>query len=145
MPSINETQIAALLDNFAEAVHTRNLERVMSCYSRDLVEFDVTPPLKASVNDARKAWQMCFEMSMGPVGYEIRDRQIAARDDLGVAFGLLHFTTMNRPDRKKMDMWMRWTAAFRKVNGEWKIVHEHDSFPIDMTTDKAVTNLRPNG
>src|SRR5262245_61700273 len=98
MHHTSEAQIETLLDGFADAVRTRNLERVMSYYSRDLVEFDVMPPLKANVQDARKAWQMCFDMTEGPVGYEFRDRSITARDDIAFAHALLHFTSTNKGD-----------------------------------------------
>jgi ketosteroid isomerase-like protein len=38
---------------------------------------------------------------------------------------------------------MRATICFRKINGEWKVVHEHYSAPFDMESGKALFDLEP--
>jgi ketosteroid isomerase-like protein len=42
-----------------------------------------------------------------------------------------------------MDMTMRATDVYRKVNGKWLIVHEHYSAPIDLATGKADLTSKP--
>ena len=45
---------------------------------------------------------------------------------------------------KTSDVWFRSTLGFRKVGGEWKIVHEHESVPFLMDgSDKAALGLKP--
>ena len=42
------------------------------------------------------------------------------------------------PKGKSFEFMIRVTDCFRKVNGKWKIVHQHVSFPIEsMETGKA--------
>jgi ketosteroid isomerase-like protein len=42
-----------------------------------------------------------------------------------------------------VDMWLRWTACFRQIDGVWLVVHDHVSVPIDPVHGKAVLNLTP--
>ena len=45
---------------------------------------------------------------------------------------------------REIDMWMRSTLAFRKVDGAWKIVHGHSSVPFLMDGSfKAAVDLAP--
>ena len=39
--------------------------------------------------------------------------------------------------------WMRMTACYRKIDGHWKIAHEHFSVPFDMVTCKPLFDLQP--
>ena len=41
-------------------------------------------------------------------------------------------------------MWNRATLCFRKIDGKWRIMHEHDSVPFDPETGLASTNLEPS-
>jgi ketosteroid isomerase-like protein len=40
-------------------------------------------------------------------------------------------------------MWVRATTCYRKVDGAWKIVHEHQSVPFDPHTGAASLDLAP--
>ena len=44
---------------------------------------------------------------------------------------------------QKTDLWLRWTACFRRINGEWLITHEQVSVPIDLESGKALLDLEP--
>jgi ketosteroid isomerase-like protein len=33
---------------------------------------------------------------------------------------------------QKLDVWVRWTACYRKIGGKWKVTHEHISVPFDL-------------
>src|SRR5262245_789305 len=41
------------------------------------------------------------------------------------------------------DLWLRWTACFRRTDGVWLIVHDHVSVPADLEHGEAVLNLTP--
>ena len=43
----------------------------------------------------------------------------------------------------ELGMWNRATFCFRKIDGEWRITHEHDSVPFDPETGQASTTLEP--
>ena len=46
-------------------------------------------------------------------------------------------------EKQKTDLWLRWTAGFRKINGKWLIVLNHNSVPVDLAHGKAVLDLKP--
>ncbi len=54
----------------------------------------------------------------------------------GYARSVQHFTAKT-PDGKPVDITFRQTDVLRKVDGQWKIVHQHISVPVDMKTGKA--------
>jgi ketosteroid isomerase-like protein len=54
----------------------------------------------------------------------------------GYARSVQHFTAKT-PDGKPVDITFRQTDVLRKVDGKWKIVHQHISVPVDMKTGKA--------
>jgi ketosteroid isomerase-like protein len=41
------------------------------------------------------------------------------------------------------DLWLRWTACFRRIDGVWLVVHDHVSVPADLEHGRAVLNLTP--
>jgi len=54
----------------------------------------------------------------------------------GYARSIQHFTAKTA-DGKPVDVTFRQTDVLRKVDGKWKIVHQHISVPIDMKTGKG--------
>lgn len=46
-------------------------------------------------------------------------------------------------DGEQTDLWFRQTLCLRKVGGEWRIAHEHDSVPFYMDEARAAIDLTP--
>ena len=42
-----------------------------------------------------------------------------------------------------VDMWVRSTLGLRKIDGVWKVVHEHASVPFNAENGKALVALKP--
>lgn len=40
-------------------------------------------------------------------------------------------------------MWVRATLCFRRVDGEWLIVHDQVSVPFDIRSGRGVADLEP--
>jgi ketosteroid isomerase-like protein len=38
---------------------------------------------------------------------------------------------------------MRVSAGYQRINGQWKVVHEHWSAPFDMETGAGLFDLEP--
>jgi ketosteroid isomerase-like protein len=43
---MNESEIRTLMDSRSEAIRTKDIDRLMSFYSADIIYFDVVPPLQ---------------------------------------------------------------------------------------------------
>jgi len=141
--TIEETAIRQRIDKLVEAIRAMDLEGVKPIYARDIVSFDIEPPLQHVGAEAKwKNWTAVFAAYQRPLGYEIRDLTIAVGDD--VAFGRcvarLSGTLKNG---NRSGYWVRWTSCFRKIDGEWLIVHDQISVPIDVHSGKALRDLEP--
>jgi ketosteroid isomerase-like protein len=139
----NEAQIRAVIDARVEAVRAKDVERAFANVAADVVSFDVVVPLRHIGRDALKKrakdWFSSFE---GPIGYEIRDLQITAGDEVGFSCGLTRFSA-SKVDGGSIDMWVRATVCYRKVLGRWMIAHEHTSVPFDPVSGGAALGLKP--
>jgi uncharacterized protein (TIGR02246 family) len=136
-------RIRALLDERVDAIREKNVDRLTAHLAPDVVAFDLVQPLEhlgaAGVEQRARDWFASFQ---GPIDYEVRDVDITASGD--VAFShCLAGVRGTRAGGEKIEMWWRSTICYRKVEGEWQITHEHDSVPLDMTSGKALVNLRP--
>lgn len=131
------------INSFIKAFRTRNVNLMMSLYTPDMVAFDIVPPLKDTGADTyRKTWEKTFKRFDGPIGIEVRDRNIVPGDKVAFAYQLLHLSA-SMTNGQKIDFWERMTLCFVKTNGKWLIMHEHVSVPADLRTGKAVLNLKP--
>jgi ketosteroid isomerase-like protein len=139
----NEAVIKRVIEDGIEAVRTRNIEGVMALYASEVVSFDIVPPLRyVGAEIFRTVWEEVFSSFQGPIGYEMHDLSITVGDDVAFAYSLNYISgTMN--NGLKTDLWLRWTACFRKINGTWLIVHHQNSVPVDLQLGKAVLDLKP--
>src|SRR5215467_14101 len=135
--------IKRVIEGGVEAVRNKNLEGVMSFYAPEVVSFDIAPPLRYVGADAfRTVWEEVFSSFQGPIGYEMHDLTITVGDDVAYAYSLNRISgTMN--NGLKTDLWLRWTACWRSINGKWLIVHHQNSVPVDLQHGRAVLSLKP--
>src|SRR5262249_60163907 len=74
--SDDEAQIAALLDAYAAAIHAKDARAAIALYTRDVVAFDLAPPLRidaATERDPRNTHQW-FDTWDGPTTSQGRAR-----------------------------------------------------------------------
>ncbi len=139
----NEASIRALIDAQIRAVRARDVDASMSNYAADIVSFDVVNTLqKIGLEECRKRAEEWFSSSQGPIEYEISELSVSAGDTLAFSHSLNHVNATNN-DGKKIDMWWRATAGYRKIDDSWMITHEHMSVPFDVQSGKASLDLKP--
>ena len=137
-----EGRIRTVIDDWSNALRTKNAAGVVAHHAPDYVHFSLAPPLISTGGDTRglEAW---FATWQGPIGYEIRDLSITAGDDAAFCHSLNRMSG-TKTDGAKPDLWFRLTLGFRKIGGEWKIAHEHESVPFYMDGSfRAAVDLRP--
>ena len=139
-----EAGIRQLIDKLAEAIRAMDFESLRACFAPDMVSFDVAgPPLQTVGAEAKlKNWEMAFTVFQPPLGYEIRDLTITVGDDVafGHSFNRLSGTTESGG---MVGPWVRFTAGFRKIDGNWFIAHDQVSVPVDYGSGRALLNLEP--
>jgi ketosteroid isomerase-like protein len=138
-----ESEIRHRVAELVQAIRAMDLDRVMSNYAHDVVSFDVEPPLQHVGAAAKRTnWTRVFSMYRRPLHYEVRDLAVAVNNDLAFGHGLVHISGTSK-DGSRTERWLRSTTCFRKVAGNWLIVHDQVSVPLDLESGRALLNLEP--
>ncbi|MDN3243135.1 YybH family protein [Glycomyces tritici] len=143
MNTPNEAAVAGKIDAIVEALRAKDLDHLATIYAADVVSFDVEPPLQHVGLAAKlKNWEKVFTVFQA-LDYEVRDLEVTAGQDVAFAhgFGRLSGTLVNGTATN--GMWVRATFCFRKIDGEWLIVHDQVSVPFDLASGKGVADLEP--
>lgn len=77
-----------------------------------------------------------FEFTRGHFRWDIPDLKILVRGDLAVTWGMNHL-----PSRARGEQWSRGTRVFQKIAGQWRLIHQHVSFPYDPEPESARAQL----
>jgi ketosteroid isomerase-like protein len=143
--SSDELQVRSLVERWAGHLRAKDVEGVLSHYAPEIVSFDLAPPLQyAGMDSLRENLSAWFPTFRGPVGYEIRDLIVTAAQTLAFCRSLNRISGA-RTDGTTTEVWIRMTLCCRKIDGAWKIVHEHASVPFYMDGSyKAATDLSPD-
>ena len=142
----NVKQVQALFDHWKSAFEAKDVNGVMSMYAPgdELVAYDIVPPLQFKGAEAYdKDYQSFFAQFDGPIHVDLADGHIEAGNDVAFAYGLERLTGTLKDGGTPVDMWIRYTEGLKRINGQWKVVHEHISVPADLETGKAELDLKP--
>ena len=139
----SEQQLRDLIDERVAAVHAKDPGPLAARQHPDVVSFNVLPPLTVRGSEAvQRQTQDWFDAYPGPIGYEVSDVAVEADGDLGWCRFVYHVSgTLATGD--DVDMWVRASLTCRRVDGEWLIVHDHESVPFDPSTGQALLDLAP--
>jgi ketosteroid isomerase-like protein len=139
----DEAEIKRAIEGYVEALRAKDLDGVMSMYAPEIVTFDVVPPLQYVGADAmRKRWEEVFSSLPGQFGYEIADLSITVGEDMAFSHSF-NRTSATLPTGQQIGTWVRWTACWRMIGGQWLLVHDQISVPVDLQTGRAVLDLSP--
>ncbi len=142
--SEDEAKIEALVNMFTAAVNAKDVDAIMKVYVPDesLVVFDAIPPRQyVGANAYRTDWKGFVDLFKGPVKFEVSDLHVEADGTLGYSHSIQHVSGTDGKGQP-IDLAWRDTAAYRKI-GNWLIVHEHGSFPVDLATGKPDLASKP--
>ena len=138
--------IAAFVESrfFAAAFDAKNADKIMSYYTRQgLFVFDVTPPREyVGWASYKKDWQDLFAGFPGAAKVEISEPSVTIAGSVAYGHNIqdAHFTAA---DGATTEIVVRVTDVYRKIGGQWKIVLEHVSVPVDLATLKPDLLSKP--
>jgi uncharacterized protein (TIGR02246 family) len=127
----DEAQIRALIERWADAVHSGEMDRVLADHAEDIVMFDVPPPYEGvrGIEAYRETWPPFFEWQARGASFELVSLEVTAGDEVAWAHALLRCgmpqELADNPDNR-----LRLTLGLRKEHGRWVVAHEHHSFPL---------------
>jgi ketosteroid isomerase-like protein len=111
---------------------------------RAVVSYPVLPPAEtrgtAAVVDGLGAWLASY--AVGP-GYGVHHLHVGGADDVGYCAFRYHVSGRLH-DGAEVDMWVRSTLVCRRVDGAWRIVHQHESVPFDPASGAGLVSEAPD-
>jgi ketosteroid isomerase-like protein len=125
------------------AAAAQDIDAIMSCYwhSPEFVLYDPCPgqyvgwdTLKTIFLDYHKTWP-AMQGSMEHL-------HVDASGDLGHTFSIQTWK-FKKPDGEVETIVHRVTEIWRRIDGEWKCVHEHASVPVDLLGDNRTASNEP--
>lgn len=133
--------VRRLLHRRAEAVRTGDADRLVADYLPDAVTFTPDPPLRRTGPQVRdpeavRAWFSGFATTLE---CDVRDLDVTASDGVAFAHSLNRVTAVPRGGTEPVDLWFRSTVCLRRVDGQWRIAHEHTSVPTHPDGDPRPT------
>jgi uncharacterized protein (TIGR02246 family) len=127
--SANDTEIHALIERWATAVREANLDAICADHDPDILMFDVPAPFMSRGLDAYMAtWDQFLSWSEKPIVFEFRNVTVTAGPDVAFATAIGKCAGID-PNGRREALEFRLTMGFRKIDGRWRIMHEHHSLP----------------
>ena len=140
----DEADIRQRFDQLAEAIRAADLDGVMPIYAPDIVTFDVQSPLRRfGAEGKRKNWAEVFTIFQAPLNCELRDLTITVNGGMAFVYSLNRISGILKTGNASSGFWVRSTACLRKIDGNWLIVHDHASVPLDIASGSAALDLEP--
>ncbi|RSM89409.1 DUF4440 domain-containing protein [Kibdelosporangium aridum] len=144
MTSQDETRIRQIAAEMRDAMVAGDAEAIVGQYAPQMVKYDLAPPLRnvAPLDaGALKTWFATFD---GPVDYEIRDLEVVAGAEVAYTTSLHRLSATPLGSSESFDLWFRVTVCLRKIDGDWRVTHEHSSTPFYMDGSfGAALDLQP--
>jgi len=127
----DEAAIRALIADWSRAIEAKDPDAIVRAYTPDTILFDAIPPYRTVGAEAIAAlWRQCLPFFPEVLRSEHRDLQIDIDGDLAFMHGFHRFVP-EPADHPCGMTWMRVSACYRRIEGQWRIVHEHVSVPFD--------------
>ncbi len=142
--SRDEASIRALESRFVAAVNAKDVNAIMKVYVPDesLFVFDVVPPRQyVGAKAYAKDWTDFLGMFKS-LKLEISDLSVTADGTMGFGHSIQRVTGTDTKGQP-VDLTVRVTDVYRKIKGNWLIVHEHVSVPVDLDTGKPDLSSKP--
>lgn len=126
----DEIAIRQLLDEWTRTTREVPQADVLKNHSDSVLIYDVLPPLKyESAAAYRASWDEWQPDAQGDIQFELEDLKVIAGSEVASAHSLVRCGG-TLPDGKAFRDTVRATFCLRRVDGGWKVFHQHISKPF---------------
>ncbi len=124
-----EAQIRDLIENWATAVRSQDIDGILKNHSPEILFFDVPPPVQSKGIEAyRKSWDLFFRWFGDSGVFDLSELNVTADNNLAFCTGLIRCAGRDRRGEPE-ELTVRLTVCYGKIDGEWMVTHEHHSEP----------------
>jgi uncharacterized protein (TIGR02246 family) len=127
----DEARIKTLLEDWAQAVRRHDLPAILAHHASDIVMFDLPLPLQCRGIEAyQQTWELFFRYRKPGAAFEFRELAVTAGTEVAFAVAIMWCGPHAASNPKERDgLLFRLTVGLRKIDGDWRITHEHHSEP----------------
>jgi uncharacterized protein (TIGR02246 family) len=129
VPSNDEAEIRTLIERWAKAVRDEDRTAIRADHDPGILMFDVPPPfLSRGLNAYMATWETFFSSSEKPVAFAFHDVQVTCGHDVAFATAVGRCVNIDTSGKRE-PLEFRLTMGLRKIDGRWRVLHEHHSLP----------------
>jgi ketosteroid isomerase-like protein len=129
-PDSNDEQVREVLDQWASTTRKGLLDEVLKNHTPNVVIFDVLPPMQYEGAAAyRQSWGDWQPETQGEGVFDLQDLRIVSGTDVAFAYGFIHCGG-TLPNGKTFEDLVRATFCLQKIEGAWRVSHQHISKPF---------------
>jgi ketosteroid isomerase-like protein len=141
--STDEAEILALGRALQQAHFNKAPEGIAAPFAPHAVIYDLEPPLMhdgISVERKRK-WLETWDT---PIELVTQDVKVVISGDHAYSYGYVRLSGSKKGVDRPISFWMRSTMGYERIDGRWRIVHDHHSVPFYMDGSlRPAFDLRP--
>ena len=128
--AVEESRIRAILESWAQATRQGRKDDVLSSHAPSVLIYDVLPPMKyVSAVAYRRSWDDWQPETQGESRFELEDLSVTAGPGIAFAHAFIQCGG-TLPNARTFQDTVRATFCLRKVDGDWKVYHQHISKPL---------------
>lgn len=139
-----EAELRRFLTDRVRSVHARDVSALHDAHAADVLSFPVVGPARThgrdAIDQALRTWLDAY--AEGPT-YAVHDLRVEADGDWGHCAFRYHVSGTLK-EGGTVDMWVRSTLVCRREDGRWRVVHAHESVPVDAATGTARLSVGPD-
>jgi uncharacterized protein (TIGR02246 family) len=125
----DEAAIVDLVETWARAVRSRNLDGILANHSQDMLMFDVPPPLQSKgMQEYKETWDLFFSWAQDSGVFDIVEMNVTAGNDVAFVTAIMRCAGWEATG-EKTELRFRLTIGLRKIEDQWVVTHEHHSLP----------------
>jgi ketosteroid isomerase-like protein len=118
-----------------------NLDGIMSFYAPNCVLYDACTPLQFTGEQAIRKDVMNLFGPLQSLTIKVREMTVHGDRQLAVARSILELTAVGAKGGTS-NMTCRVTDCWQRLDGRWRIIHQHASLPCDLRTGKTEFNAK---
>lgn len=137
--------VQSLLTDYDRALTEKNVDLLVDLYDEEVLMFDTWDQWTLSGKDAWRGMVRDWFGSLGSesVRADFEVVQQTASETLISFAGFVTYTALSAEGEKLRSNKERITWVLALQSTGWKIVHCHNSMPVDMRTGKSVSSDQP--
>jgi ketosteroid isomerase-like protein len=142
-------EVARQRNRWREAIEARDVDAIMRFYIDDIYSYDLMPAIEDGQRllafEGSDIWRenwIDFLATFDP-GLKVSFDSLTVYLSGGLAT-VRGLTLLDGSlNGASVTVWARETNVLRLVDGEWLVIHDHVSVPVDLASSRALLDLQP--